>query len=659
MKRRSMTVEERRDLERKEVLAAAKRVNEKRHKVKVDGEERMQNKPHTCEKKSKISTINVHQVSCHTCGSVEGCEEDTDDPGTFYCSRCWEEYENQCLNDDEDFEVPEVRSHDCPTKSIFAMPASSMPSENTLWILHDDPKLSSRLVCSGRNKMRCFIETKDPTKRQCLRILHGTIDYSGPVARSGEKAQVPVRETSRGTECICIGNIRGYIINYDIEELNLDNNRSLYEFRLDEATSTQLTGRNAETSVKKFLEGCVGAVDVIFNPHHSPSGWYPLVEATSLRKIASQFRSKGIGYIRLGDDMGKHGQSFLSVDGCNTFLFNEPVEHRNKNVDLVRTASSLSSGHSKSSDIQIRRKSLQQSVGTRSQRSSRQIFVDHDDCTSLSSTSSGSANINASDVLKELRSLDVSQGMKWSDKSDLLIKLGKAISRPEGRSWSESSLNYVQDVISAKNVNIHVLRSALVVIEKIGNVLEKELPNQIAWKTIMIETLNLLKNKQCGGAARDVLRSLHGKCYTIANSLTAISHVLGMGKQNPITQRKLNTKPDLIQQAKANNVEIIEWLAVTTESERLLDEIDPTMDTSELELLATFFLRHESHRDARCRQNALDGLLHTMLYGIEILGMKVNDVQVLCGDLKTLKPKSWNRLMRSLQLVLNVQQINR
>lgn len=655
MKRLSMTVEERRDLEKKQVLAAVKRVKEKRQKGEAEAGESMQKIPCEQEMNNKIDTIDANQVTCHTCGSSIGCEEDTDDPGTFYCSRCWEEYERQGVSEDQEIMVSELDSYDNPTENAYAMSTSSI--ENTLWIVHDDPKLSSRLVCSGRNKMRCFIETKDPSTKQCLRILHGTIDYSGPVANSGGKAQVQVRETSRGTECICIGNIRGYIVHYDVEKLNLDMNQSLYEFRLDETTSSQLSGINAETSVKKFLEGCVGAVDVIFNPHHSPQGWYPLVEATSLRKIAPQFRSKGIGYIRLGDDMGKNGQAFMSSDGCNTFLFNEPVERENKNADLVRTASSFSSRHSKSSDLQSRRKSLQQSEGSRSRRSTIQILVDQDDGMSLSSRSSGCGNVNAGDILKELQSMDISKGMKWSDKADLLIKLGDAISRTEGRSWSESSLSYLQDIVSARNVNIHVLRSALVVIEKIGHVLKEELPNQIAWKTIMIETLNLLKNKQCGVAARDVLRNLHGKCYTIANSLTAISHVLGMGKQNATTQRKLQTKSDLNQQSKANNVEVIEWLAVTTESERLLTKINPTMDTSELELLATFFLRHESHRDARCRQNALDGLLHTMLYGIEVLGMRVDDVQLLCGDLKTLKPKSWNRLMRSLQLVLKVQHL--
>jgi len=32
-------------------------------------------------------------VNCETCGSSTGCEEDTDNPGVFYCGNCWEEYE--------------------------------------------------------------------------------------------------------------------------------------------------------------------------------------------------------------------------------------------------------------------------------------------------------------------------------------------------------------------------------------------------------------------------------------------------------------------------------------------------------------------------------------------------------------------------------------
>lgn len=649
MARLSMSVEERRDTERNQVLAAVKRVNEKRLKITMEDHNVNDHRSSKYPTKRQKDEDEKFVIRCKTCGSTKGCEEDNDDPGTFYCSPCWEEYESRCgYGDDTGIEIVATDT----TKDTRMR--SNTESETALWIVHDDPKLRNRLVCSGPNQMWCFVETKDPKSNNCLRILHGTIDYSGPVGHSGDRTQLDVQETSRGTECICIGNIRGYIIHYDMDQIRLDQNQSIYEFRLDERESTPLSGENARMSVKTFFEGCAGAVDVILDPQHSPGGWYPIVEAGSLRKIAPQFRSKGIGYIRLGDDMGKNGQAFMSSDGCHTFLFNESVERKNESAYVVRAA--VSNRDSKCSRLEHQRNSGERNL---TKCKSGAMSLDQVEDSSLFSEGSSEDSMNAGEVLKELQNMEGSKGVKWSEKADLLIKLGKAVSKPEGRSWSESSLNYMQDVISAKNVNIHVLRSALVVIENIGHVLKTELPNQIAWKTIMIETLNLLKNKQCGGSARDVLHRLHGKCYTIGNSLIAISHVLGMGKHHSTAQRKISSKKGIepIPQSKANNVEIIEWLAVTTESERLLDEINPAMDQAELELLASFFLRHESHRDARCRQNALDGLLHTMLYGIDILGMRVDDVHLLCGDLKTLRPKSWSRLIKSLHMVLKVQHI--
>lgn len=179
----------------------------------------------------------------------------------------------------------------------------------------------------------------------------------------------------------------------------------------------------------------------------------------------------------------------------------------------------------------------------------------------------------------------------------------------------------------------------------------------------MIEILKLLKNKQCGGGAREILQKLHGKAYTLSNSLTAISHVLGIGKVS--SQRKLgawkghgtpqSNKPPM----KANNVEIVEWLAVTTEAERTFKENWSPMDEKELSLLASFFMSHESHRDARCRKNALDGLLHTMLYGVDVLDMKFEQVQSLSIELKTSKPRSWTRLMKSLNMVLKMKRKKR
>ena len=672
MKRLNMGVEERRDLEQKENgFNAAVRLNKNRPQRSprgscIDNEKATSRKSTNKELDFYGETTPKNSIRCQTCGSTQNCEEDTDDPGTFYCSLCWEEYENDCDSDqgfDDDGDEEDESLGEWFNQSLHQRAA-----DHALWIVHDNPKLGNRLVCSGPKKMSCFVETKDPEIKNCMRIIHGTIDYSGPVVNSGGRTIRNVKETERGAECIRLGSILGFVVRHDKIQTRLAADKSVFEFKLDKDEGIQLTGVNAQMSVKDFFKGCVGAVDVILDPQCSAGSWYPIREASSTsRKIAPQFRSKGIGYIRLGDDMGNHGQAFMSNDCCKTFLFNDPVEHKELNLDLLKTVSSFSSkrGYNTRSPRQMREKqNLMKShncarPGNGTVRSSRyQVMSDEDDDSSISSNSSECEVIHAGEVLKELQNIESSKDMKWKDKADLLIKLGKAVSRPQGRSWCEGALNYIQDIISAKNVNIHVLRSALLVVNKIGSVLQDELPNHIAWKTILIETLKLLKNKQCGGGARDILQKLHGNCYTLANSLTSISHVLGIGKTLSTSQRKLNTKKGGARpQVNSNNIEVIEWLAVTTESERLLGKVNPSMDESELELLASFFLNHESHRDARCRKNALDGLLHTMLYGLDVLGMDLEAAQSLCIELKTSKPKSWTRLIKSLHMVLKAERV--
>ena len=178
--------------------------------------------------------------------------------------------------------------------------------------------------------------------------------------------------------------------------------------------------------------------------------------------------------------------------------------------------------------------------------------------------------------------MEGSKGMKWKEKADVLIKLGKAVkANPKvGRSWCEGALNYIQDIItSANNVNIHVLRSgALLVFDKVGQVLEDELPIHIAWRTIMIELLKLLKNKQWGGrSSRHITKTAWKVLYRYARKLTDCYHIIyrmswewGKPLYLQVTGKSMKRNPMQIQNArpqalaKANNVEAIEWLAVTT-----------------------------------------------------------------------------------------------
>ena len=74
---------------------------------------------------------------------------------------------------------------------------------------------------------------------------------------------------------------------------------------------------NSLDKVKAFLQPCTSRVDVILDPYHTQQ-WYPYFEGT--RKMAPQFRSQGVGYIRLGDDMSQYGVAFISLDAGRSFL---------------------------------------------------------------------------------------------------------------------------------------------------------------------------------------------------------------------------------------------------------------------------------------------------------------------------------------------------
>jgi hypothetical protein len=75
---------------------------------------------------------------------------------------------------------------------------------------------------------------------------------------------------------------------------------------------------NCSQALRELLKPCVAHVDVILDPYHTSLQWFPYWEGA--RRMAPQFRSKGIGYLRLGDDMSQYGAAFLSLDAGHTYL---------------------------------------------------------------------------------------------------------------------------------------------------------------------------------------------------------------------------------------------------------------------------------------------------------------------------------------------------
>ncbi|KAL7489882.1 hypothetical protein ACHAW6_015605 [Cyclotella cf. meneghiniana] len=588
-------------------------------------------------------------ISCYTCRSTRHCEEDVDNPGTFYCKSCWEEYEIAVSKTET---VPGPQDQ---IKDVYSdVTSSSNELLHAIWIAHDNPQLGEKIIYSGTRRMECILETKEPGKKDCVRIIIGDIDYSGKVQNSGI-GNIQGVESEQGAECIRLRNARGYYVDHNQVATRLSRDKTIYEFHLGDDNAHVLTGKSATKTVGEFFKDCHGAIDVILDPQRDAGGWYPQKEAhNGGKKIAPQFRSKGVGYIRLGDDMSENGLAFLSVDACSTFLSTVGI----KKQSPTATKSSAFTTPKPSFNKTVEDSNAQSRVVRRKMMMTRELKPTVESPTTDDSDDESVEEVqNTADVLKQLQSPDMASNIKWKDKAELISQLGKGASRQEWRHSRPQALNVLQDTLGGKNVNVHVVRSALIATGMVGISMGGELVSQSSWKTIMIETIKLLKSKQCGTVAKTVLAQLHGRCFTLSNSLDMVTHVLGLGMVASASKSKKSSltetpKPRKVSAVGGNNIEVIEWLAETTERERNMEIIDPILDTSSLNVLVDLFLSHADHRDQRCRQNVSDGLMHCILYGVKTLGMEMTRVVRMISGLKESNPKGWNQIVQSAQAVL-------
>lgn len=211
---------------------------------------------------------------------------------------------------------------------------------------HDNPQLTKSVA--AQVGMELLLETS-VTKTK-VKMLFGKVVFSGTY----DPSIVGVRtEQVRG----------GDVIVAEVIEL-IEADLSCFPHRFaDEIKQLQLRGssgaginRISGSAVKKqaiedFFSTCGSRVDVILDPIQHSSGtstiFYPYYEGA--RKMAPQFRSRGIGYVRLGDDMSNFGSAFLSLDFGRSFLdggandaniLNTPTSNQQQQVsqNLSKTA---------------------------------------------------------------------------------------------------------------------------------------------------------------------------------------------------------------------------------------------------------------------------------------------------------------------------------
>jgi hypothetical protein len=171
--------------------------------------------------------------------------------------------------------------------------------QTCIFIAHDNPQVGAAVAerVFSEGPMHVMMEFKEDASGHVCFIL-GAIVYSGDT----EGVEGAVLDNPRGSQFLVITDviaIRG--------ELNWFPTRvmgEISEIDLDGVKIPGLIGGggvrshvdvSTEEKLSSFLRGGSGRVDIILDPSHS-SMWYPFFEGK--RKIAPQFRSQGVGYIR-------------------------------------------------------------------------------------------------------------------------------------------------------------------------------------------------------------------------------------------------------------------------------------------------------------------------------------------------------------------------
>ena len=649
-------------------------------------------------------------IRCLTCSSTTGCEEDVDEPGTFYCQDCWEEFEGSQLSDSSPPDAKSLnrlqayslnekltgkifnrtdnspKQDKCPRcmkyftndreglskspmrccprcvyedeKSGFEVvrispkiPPSKLSSsrENILWIVHDNPKLGSKVTHAG-NAVKCWIETKDPHSKTCFRVLTGSIDYSGPSAGETFDGSDPNLRI-QGDQCFRVSNLAAYIVDHEKVETKLSKGGTIVEFRLSDDCRAQLT------SLKEFFHGCLGSVDMILDPQVSPGNWYPQREANSVSytKIAPQFRSKGVGYLRLGDDMGKNGLAFLSDDGCKTFFIG-PAKNSPKPKKIDNSLSRLSYSKKANETSQVINRSTHATrvIGSESEGENSDSD-DGDDEGSEDSEEDETSLYSLDDIIRRLQDSEIT--MKWNEKAKLVNRLGIIFVREHSMG---GNVNYndvlvvIQTLMASKNINANIVKNAVLLMGQVGESLGKELLSSAFFKTIFMEALKLLKNKQVNGTVKETLARLHGQCFTLSSMTSTIGQALGNGRTSSIRKPKkaMSSKNGSKVDSSLNTVDVIEWLNTAIQAERTMNNPTPALDESSLVIISGFFLGEVSHRDQRCRQNVFEGLANVIAYGIQRLGMKVDSALKLCYTLNQINPKAWKTVVGIMEYII-------
>lgn len=228
----------------------------------------------------------------------------------------------------------EMPFHSPPAAAAETAPAAPAArldgGGGALWVMHDNPALGAQVadLLRGGRSAGALIEApewrlearggEEAAPPRAVVMVRARILFSGPT--SAAAARWGGSGAARGSQALVLTRLEGFRAVDTRADRVLEEGGSqrwrdgLLDVRLREGRREALGDAAA---LRAFFAGCDGRVDVILDPAHRGE-WYPVRDAT--RSLAPQFRSRGVGYLRLADDMGRNGCWWLSADAGRSFL---------------------------------------------------------------------------------------------------------------------------------------------------------------------------------------------------------------------------------------------------------------------------------------------------------------------------------------------------
>lgn len=461
--------------------------------------------------------------------------------------------------------MPSTTRVDTPSTIVEDQFRWSAGRETFLFVLHDNPQIgftaaSQISSASCGNTMGIMIESKD--SKGITYFLVGRIFFSGGLERiEGSDPSNP-----RGSQCLVCGGLTGYRV--DLKALPTRIRGEIQEIDITSGGPDSVFVIDSREKLTSFFKPCAASrVDVILDPTHTKN-WYPYWEGK--RKMAPQFRSKGIGYIRLGDDMSMFGCAFLSTDAGITFL--DHGEAQEWNVDIENDRPLGSSGGSRPRSTSSYSTTSSDSGANNRRRVAEELKDIVSRLRGLSSSGTLSAN--------GLGSEGSDRELKWSDRVELIGRLSMhlsiIVSGAISLTTSFDPPSLLSEVISSLDQHIsghtnpHVVRACIQCMRILGggerglrasrrvDLLVSLNTCGMAWRSLLLNCIHSVRavNKSISDDAREALDSLHGITLSIGGLIPNLEEVVSGPRSRTTTSS-----------GAANTSKVVNWLNQLLRSE--------------------------------------------------------------------------------------------